>query len=174
MNEEKRAAANKIIEDLGFEYYWKYSDYHFEKGKTETIRMREDAHLYPEAKYSLLLDDDIEFVSEKYVNELTKCLNKLENDDTIGAICFCKPMRNDKKIFGEFYKLPPKTHAWMDGGIILRNIKDWNGIFPQELRHLYGTGEDRLCLTVRANKGFKIYRYYSNQVLHWEHHNKDF
>jgi hypothetical protein len=62
----------------------------------------------------------------------------------------------------------------MDGGIVLRNIKDWNGIFPQELRHLYGTGEDRLCLTVRANKGLKIYRYYSNQVLHWEHHDKDF
>lgn len=171
---EKRAAANKIIEDLGFEYYWRYGDYHFEKGKTETIRMREDAHLYPDAKYSLILDDDIEFVSEKYANELVKCLHKLDDDDTIGAICFCKPMRNDKKIFGEFYELPPKTHAWMDGGIVLRNIKDWNGIFPQELRHLYGTGEDRLCLTVRANKGLKIYRYYSNQVLHWEHHDKDF
>ena len=80
----------------------------------------------------------------------------------------------DNYPFGTFRKLPIRTHAWMDGGIILRNIKDWKGLFPAGLRKLFGTGEDRLCLTVRHRISLDIYLYYSNQVKHWEHHNPSF
>lgn len=73
----------------------------------------------------------------------------MEEDESIGGVSFTKNKRGETYPNDTYKLLPPKTHAWMDGGVLLRNIKSWNGLFPIKLRKLFGTGEDRLCLTVR-------------------------
>lgn len=170
MSDSEIQMANQIIEDLGFKYKWVKNSYGFETGKVSTIRLREDAHaLYPYAKYSLLLDDDIEFTDENYAKAILQGLYIFERNKKVGGFNITAKGRNGLLIPGQH-----NDHFWMSGGILLRNINTWSGIYIDEVQQLVGGGEDRLCFTLRAAAGYYIYKLSCNAYLHRQHNSEEF
>ena len=168
ISQEKIEEANKAIRDLGFELYWGYKTYNFEKGKNKILKIRNDCDkIGPKTKYILLGDDDLEFL-QGYDRYLLASIIHLEQHPDVGIVSLRHqvPHMRTKDILH-----PAGTDYFfvLCGGLLVRRLPQWNGLYPQELLELHGGGEERILGCEMMREGYKGYYLHTDKYIHERH-----
>jgi hypothetical protein len=50
-----------------------------------------------------------------------------------------------------------QSRQYTSGGLLLKNIKEWKSIYPDETKHLHGSWSDILVSYVRLKNGYSIF-----------------
>lgn len=165
---EKIEEANRLIREKGFELYWGYNTYDFEPGKNKILKIRYDCDkIGPNTKYVLLGDDDLEFL-QGYDRHLLAAALLLEQDQSVGIVSIrhqVPHMRTKDTL------IPAGTDYFfvLCGGLLMRRIPSWGGIYPKELLELHGGGEERILGCEMMREGYKGYYLHTDKYIHERH-----
>lgn len=191
ITKEEIDRANNAIESLGFTLYWKYNTYDFEPNKHQILKIRYDCDKIggTDSKYVLLLDDDSEFLFG-YDRQLLAAILHLEAHPEVGIVSFKQSSGNDYDK-DTIYPVGVRYAFSCFGGLLVRRIADWGGLYPKECLGLYGGGEEQLQGVEILNYGLEgcfintdAYRHEHHWTMgtpsgqgayswDWDMHNKD-
>lgn len=161
------------LTELGFTTFFRKNEYHFESGKHDVLRIRNDTHkINPNnLPFILFIDDDVEILSEEYGKELLASILWMSKKQEIGSITFNKQSRIPKC---SVYPVS-MMHSinCTGGGIMLRNIPEWEGIIPKEKQSLRGCLDDVISVYERVIIGYHMYAVNSDSYKHYEHRQED-
>lgn len=155
-----------------FDVYWAKNQYVFEKDKHDIIKIREDTHkLNPNFRpIVLIIDDDVEITNENYARELLMGAYYILNTPKVGIISINNIRKQKENLI---HPLDMTFKYWTNGGILLRNIEEWNNLIPPECHSLYGSLDDVLDVYERLLYGYEGYGIYSTSFKHYEHRKED-
>lgn len=165
-------ACLKRLNELHFDVYWQKNKYVFEQGKHDIVKIREETHkINPNVRpLTLILDDDIEFMSEDYVKEVTASAYYMLTNPRIGSVTFNNMYHTKKNTVSP---MDMNFKAWTHGGVLLRNITEWDGLIPPRCQGLFGCLDDVLMVFERIVAGYEVYGVCSQGFNHYEHRTKD-
>ena len=165
---EKIEEANKLIQEKGFELYWAHNQYNFEEGKNKILKLRYDCDkIGPKTKYVLLGDDDLEFLNS-YDRPLLAAVNLLEKDDRVGIVSLRKQPPH-MRAYDTLTPAGPEYFFVLCGGLLVRRLDKWNGLYPEELLDLHGGGEERVLGCEYMREGYRGYYTHTDRYLHEQH-----
>lgn len=165
---EKIEEANKLIQEKGFELYWAYNTYEFEPEKNKILKIRYDCDkIGPETKYVLLGDDDLEFLAG-YDRPLLAATQLMEQDSRVGLVSLRKQPLH-MRATDTLMPADPGYFFVLCGGLLMRRVPGWNGIYPEELLELHGGGEERVLGCEMMREGYRCYYLHTDRYLHEQH-----
>ena len=177
MSEDDIKKANEEISKFGFNIYWAYTKYDFNKNQHAVLRIRKDCDdiKTPKSPYVLLVDDDFEFLPG-YESNLLVALNCLKDHKDIGMISFDRGKNNQyfsvyNSAYTDEHEAHPVRHNSMIGllgGLVLQRQGKQN-IYIKEVQDLWGGGEERVLHFTMLWRGLKTYRISNSNYLHEQH-----
>lgn len=141
---------------VGLEVHFRKSDYVY---ASSTIVTREDTHQLADCPFGLNFDDDIELLSETYIDALQASLQFLHEHDDAGSISIVsQSMHAPCQIRYANNTAVIQT----DGGIMYRALPTGR-MYDEAYYGLLGCAQDRLLVMNRLALGFKHYRCYAGK-----------
>ena len=170
ITKEEIYKANNIITNYGFELHWKYNKYVFEEDKHRILKIRYDCDKIDnvDSKYILLADDDLEFLYG-YDRYLLIALNFLQDHDKAGIVNFHEYAAYNNYKQDVIYPANMAYAFSCYGGLLIRRIKDWGGLYPEYCLYLYGGGEEQLQGIEILNYGLQGYFMNCKSYKHEQH-----
>ena len=171
INEKVVIEGNQKIKEMGFDLYWSRRDYNFnETKKYDIVGIREDVHkINPNFRPLILqMDDDIEITSEKYTLDLLAAIVFMMENPTAGVVNIRRYGREVESTNKYIYPFKEGSSCFTCGGILLRNIAEWEGISPPECHKLSGPWSDTLGGFVRLRAGYAGFFIRSCGYRHYE------
>lgn len=162
---EKIEEANELIRQKGFELYWAYNHYMFMPRRHKILKVRNDCDkLGPKTKYILLGDDDLEFL-DGYDRQLLAAVNLLEHDDSVGIVSL-REQAKDRQVVDTLMPASPEYFFVLCGGLLIRRMPSWDGLYPAEILELHGGGEERVIGCELFREGYKGYYLHTDAYAH--------
>lgn len=137
------------IESLGLEIHYSKNDY---SRPVKFLTLRENVHSnYTECPFAWIGDDDIAILSEKYINEIEKMLDRMVADESIGVCTIRRNIITERPIA---YLDKTLNQCYTAGGILVRIIRPDKCLSDPKYLDLTGHLEDTFHVFSRLIEGY--------------------